>query len=168
MKKEDYLSFIQDLAKIINKNNLSEIEFKEEGLTIKLERKAENTVVREVVSSAAHSGYAASSVPAQHINNTVSQQGNVTEESNSAVIDYSKAEGAVKAPMVGVIYCAAAPEQPNFISVGTKVKTGDTLFLIEAMKVYNPIKATKDGTVKKILVENKQVVEYDEPLVIIE
>ncbi|HEX7711343.1 MAG TPA: acetyl-CoA carboxylase biotin carboxyl carrier protein, partial [Sphingomonadaceae bacterium] len=76
-------------------------------------------------------------------------------------------EGAIKSPMVGTVYLSAEPGSPPFVSVGGTVKAGDTLVIVEAMKVMNPITASKAGTVKAILVENAQPVEYDQPLVVI-
>lgn len=74
---------------------------------------------------------------------------------------------AVKSPMVGTAYMAPEPGAANFISVGQAVKEGDTLLIIEAMKVMNPITAPKGGTVTAILVDNAQPVEFDQPLVVI-
>ena len=75
---------------------------------------------------------------------------------------------AVKSPMVGTVYLAPNPEAANFVAVGQAVKAGDTLLIIEAMKVMNPIHATSAGTVKAILVDNGQPVEFDQPLVVVE
>ncbi|WP_374405200.1 acetyl-CoA carboxylase biotin carboxyl carrier protein [Pelagerythrobacter sp.] len=75
--------------------------------------------------------------------------------------------GALKSPMVGTCYLAPEPEAPNFVKVGDSVKEGDTLLIVEAMKVMNPIAADKAGTVKAILVDNAQPVEFDQPLVVI-
>ena len=74
---------------------------------------------------------------------------------------------AVKSPMVGTVYLSAEPGAAPFIEVGKSVKAGDTLVIVEAMKVMNPITATSAGTVKAILVENAQPVEYDQPLVVV-
>lgn len=74
---------------------------------------------------------------------------------------------ALKSPMVGTVYLAPEPSAPNFVTVGDSVKEGDTLLIVEAMKVMNPIAADKSGTVKSILVENAQPVEFDQPLVVI-
>ena len=76
--------------------------------------------------------------------------------------------GAVKSPMVGTVYLSAEPGAPPFVSVGAQVKAGDTLLIIEAMKVMNPITAPRAGVVTQILVQDAQPVEYDQPLVIIE
>ena len=75
--------------------------------------------------------------------------------------------GAIKSPMVGTVYLAAEPGAPNFVKVGDSVKEGQTLVIVEAMKVMNPITADKAGTVKAIHVVNAQPVEFDQPLVVI-
>ena len=75
---------------------------------------------------------------------------------------------AIRSPMVGTCYLASEPGAKPFVSEGQTVAAGDTLVIVEAMKVMNPISAPSAGTVKKILVENNQPVEFDQPLVIIE
>ncbi|MBN1325276.1 MAG: acetyl-CoA carboxylase biotin carboxyl carrier protein subunit [Alphaproteobacteria bacterium] len=75
---------------------------------------------------------------------------------------------ALKSPMVGVAYLAPEPGAKTFTSVGAKIKAGDTVALIEAMKTFNPIKSDRDGIVKEILVTDSQAVEFDQPLIIIE
>jgi acetyl-CoA carboxylase biotin carboxyl carrier protein len=78
------------------------------------------------------------------------------------------AVNAVKSPMVGTVYLAAEPGAKPFVTTGQSVKAGDTLLIVEAMKVMNPILATAAGTVKQVLVENGQPVEFDQPLVVVE
>lgn len=75
---------------------------------------------------------------------------------------------AVKSPMVGTAYLAAEPGAKPFAAVGDRVKAGDTLLIVEAMKTMNPILAPAAGTVKAVLVENGQPVEFDQPLVVVE
>ena len=75
--------------------------------------------------------------------------------------------GALKSPMVGTVYLAAEPGADPFVKVGDSVKQGDTLVIVEAMKVMNPIVADKAGTIKAILVDNAQPVEFDQPLIVI-
>ena len=75
---------------------------------------------------------------------------------------------ALKSPMVGVVYLAAEPGAKPFVTVGTSVKAGDTVALVEAMKTFNPIKSDKDGIVKEILVTDGAAVEFDQPLIVIE
>ncbi len=76
--------------------------------------------------------------------------------------------GAVKSPMVGTAYLQSDPAAPRFVTKGAKVKAGDTLLIIEAMKVMNPIKAEKGGTVTDILIDDAQPVEFGQPLMVIE
>ncbi len=76
--------------------------------------------------------------------------------------------GAVKSPMVGTCYLQPEPDAPSFVKKGTSVNAGDTLVIIEAMKVMNPIKAEKSGTVTQILIENGQPVEFGHVLMVIE
>jgi acetyl-CoA carboxylase biotin carboxyl carrier protein len=73
----------------------------------------------------------------------------------------------VRAPMVGTFYASPAPDKPAFVTVGQAVKAGDTLGIIEAMKMFNPIEADVSGTVLKVLVESGQPIEFDEPLFVI-
>jgi len=77
-------------------------------------------------------------------------------------------EGHVlRSPMVGTFYASAAPDKPAFVSVGQQVKAGETLAIIEAMKMFNPIEADASGTIVAILGENGQPVEFDQPLFVI-
>ncbi len=78
------------------------------------------------------------------------------------------AANAVKSPMVGTVYLAPNPEAKPFVTVGHKVAAGDTLVIIEAMKVMNPILAPAAGTVTAVLIETGQPVEFDQPLVVVE
>ncbi|MGH8549129.1 MAG: acetyl-CoA carboxylase biotin carboxyl carrier protein [Methylococcales bacterium] len=74
----------------------------------------------------------------------------------------------IKSPMVGTFYLSSSPGSKNFVEVGSRVSVGDTLCIIEAMKILNQIESDRDGIIRKILVENAQPVEYSEPLFIIE
>lgn len=74
----------------------------------------------------------------------------------------------IRAPMVGTFYAAASPDADNFVSVGQNINVGDTLCIIEAMKMFNRLDAEISGKIKEILVENGQAVEYDQPLFILE
>jgi len=82
--------------------------------------------------------------------------------------DVGKHPGAVKSPMVGTAYLSPEPGKWVFVNVGDKVNAGQTLLIIEAMKTFNPIKAAKAGTVTQILIEDKQPVEFGQPLMIVE
>ena len=82
---------------------------------------------------------------------------------SDGVLDYNLVE-EIKSPMVGVFYSAPSPDSEPFVSKGSKVKKGDTLCIIEAMKLMNEIESEYDGTIAEILVENGQPVEYNQPL----
>jgi acetyl-CoA carboxylase biotin carboxyl carrier protein len=74
----------------------------------------------------------------------------------------------VRSPMVGTFYGSASPESPAFVAIGQHVNAGDTLCIIEAMKMMNQIEADKSGVIKAILVQNEDAIEFDQPLFIIE
>ena len=78
------------------------------------------------------------------------------------------AENVIKSPMVGTVYLSPSPEESTFIHVGKKIKKGDTILIIEAMKTMNQIPSSLEGTVKEILVSNESPVEFDTPLIIVE
>ena len=87
---------------------------------------------------------------------------------NSTTAVNKEYANALKSPMVGVVYLATEPGAKPFVKVGDTVHAGDTVALVEAMKTFNPIKATADGVVKEILVNDAQAVEFDQPLIVIE
>jgi acetyl-CoA carboxylase biotin carboxyl carrier protein len=90
-----------------------------------------------------------------------------TPVSATPAVEAQPAGAEVKSPMVGSFYAAPAPNAKNFVTVGQSIKAGDTLCIIEAMKIMNPIKSDVNGTIVKILVENGDPVEYGQPLFIV-
>ena len=84
--------------------------------------------------------------------------------SNAPAAAQAASGKAIKSPMVGVFYAAPSPDRPPFVNVGDTVKKGDVVCIIEAMKIMNEITATESGTITEVLVENGDVVEYDQPL----
>ena len=86
----------------------------------------------------------------------------------AAPVEEEPSGNVVTAPMVGTLYRAPSPEAPPFVDVGQHVNVGDTICIIEAMKILNQIEAEVSGTVKSILVENGQPVEFDQPILVIE
>ncbi|MFT8718073.1 acetyl-CoA carboxylase biotin carboxyl carrier protein [Acetobacter sp.] len=141
---------IRALADILTDTGLTEIEIAEKDSRIRVVR-AVSTVAAPVQTIAAPAAAAPAVMPVA-----------------AAPADLSKHPGAVKSPMVGVAYLTPDPSAPAFITEGQTVTVGQTLLLIEAMKTFNQIKATKAGTVKQILVASGDPVEFDQPLVIIE
>src|SRR6185437_12575123 len=146
---------IRELADLLNDTGLTEIEIEKSGLKIR--------VAKKISINATPQAYAAIGAPAP-----LGAPASADAKQAAAVTDLSKHPGAVKSPMVGTAYRSPEPGAPTFCEIGSKVNQGDTLLIIEAMKTMNQIPAPRAGTVKAILVENAQPVEYGEPLIIIE
>ena len=149
---------IRELAELLNDTGLSEIEIEKSGLKIR--------VAKTIAVAAQPQSYVAAPVAAGAAPVAAAQEAAAAPVSLSA--DLSKHPGAVKSPMVGTAYRSPEPGAAVFCEVGSKVNQGDTLLIIEAMKTMNQIPAPRAGTVKAILFENAQPVEYGEPLIIIE
>ena len=141
---------VRKLAEILLETDLSEIEYEDNGSRIYVSRKANIAPVATQVTS--------HSVPAPTI-----QAAPVPE-----VTDWSKHPGVLRSPMVGTAYLSPEPGAPNFIKVGDVVSVGQTLLIVEAMKVMNQIKSTKAGKVTQIFISDASPVEFDQSLVIIE
>ncbi len=138
-------SLVRELAGLLKETDLSEIEVQDGERRIRVARQFTMTAAAPVAVAAP-----------------------VVAEAAAPVADISKHPGTVPSPMVGTVYLAPEPSKPDFIGVGVTVKEGDTLMIIEAMKVMNPILAPRGGTIARICVANAQPVEYGEPLVVIE
>ena len=156
---------LEQIFKIMEKFDASESSYLELQLAddyIKLKKPSNETVVQmaspNVVSMAAASPVA----PVGAVGEADQAAGQAETTKTVDEKDY------VQAPLVGVFYEASSPEQDPYVKVGSRVSKGDTLCLIEAMKMMNEVTASKDGVVKEILVENGDMVEYDAPLFIIE
>ena len=149
-------ALVKALADILDEAGLAELEYETDDLSVRLSRVSGASPVAPVAAVAAPAApvAAAPAAPA------------AAPAADSA--DAASHPGAVTSPMVGTVYVAPEPDAPNFIEVGGTVKKGQTLFIVEAMKVMNPITAPADGTVKQILVQNAQPVEFGEVLVVIE
>ena len=143
---------VRELAKILNDTGLTEIEMEKGSLKIRV-AKGGGQLVQAVAAPAA--AMPATSQP-------VAAPAAKTEKT-----DASAHPGAAKSPMVGTVYTRPSPDADSFVKVGDKVKEGDTIVLIEAMKTFNPITATKSGKIEEILVEDAQPVEFGEVLFII-
>mgnify|MGYP003430615553 FL=1 len=141
---------VRELAALLDSTHLSEIEVQDGERRIRVARQMTGAV------AAAPVAYAAPAAPA------------AAAPAEAAVDDVRKHPGLVKSPIVGTAYLTPEPGAAPFVSVGASVKAGDTLLIIEAMKVMNTITAPKAGKVAQILVNNEAPVEYDQPLVVIE
>lgn len=150
---------IKKLVDLVIKSNIAEIEVSEGNKTVRI-----NNVKN--ISSIAAPNFAGPFVPMQ---NTVSNIATPAEANVSASPAAEKvAKHTINAPMVGTVYLSSAPGAKHFVEVGQHVEVGDTLCLIEAMKMFNRIEADKSGTIGSRLVDNAQPVEYGQPLFTIE
>jgi acetyl-CoA carboxylase biotin carboxyl carrier protein len=139
--------FVRKLAKLLEETGLSEIEYAEGDKKIRCAISRGGAVPAAAIAVSAPAGDAASTVLI----------GEVTSANGTSVTS----------PMVGTAYLASGSGNPPFVKIGDKVKEGDTLLVIEAMKVMNPIKAPKSGTIAEILVGNAKPVEFGETLIVI-
>lgn len=149
-------ALVKALADILDEAGLAELEYETADLSVRLSRVSGAAPVAPVAAVAAPADASATAPAAPAAAATA----------DSA--DAASHPGAVTSPMVGTVYVAPEPDAPSFIEVGGTVKKGQTLLIVEAMKVMNPITAPADGTVKQIFVQNAQPVEFGEVLVVIE
>ncbi|MDA9131741.1 acetyl-CoA carboxylase biotin carboxyl carrier protein [Alphaproteobacteria bacterium] len=141
-------SFVKELADILDQAGLAELEYETDAVAIRLSR---------VTTTAPVAAAPVAAVPIA-----------IAEPALDLPANPADHPGAVKSPMVGTVYTAPEPDAPAFITEGAAVTAGQTLFIVEAMKVMNPITAPKAGTVVKIFVQNAQPIEFGEALVIVE
>ena len=146
-------SLVRELAELLTDNELTEIEVEDGDRRIKVKREPAALIAAgPAIPSAAP---AHSAPPPQ------------ASESAAAPAEEEIAGMAIKSPMVGTAYLSPQPGASQFVNVGDAVKAGDTLLIVEAMKVMNPITAPEGGVVKKLLVSDGQPVEFDQPLAVI-
>ena len=134
---------IKDLAKILDELKLTEISYTDGDFSVSVSKVA-----------VSHTN---SIIPSQTETNGVENKKN----------DYKNDPRAIKSPMVGTIYLQPEPGANKFVEIGSQIKSGQTLLIIEAMKTMNPIESTLQGKILKILVENEQAVEFGQPLMLI-
>ena len=148
-------ALVRELAELLNETGLTEIEVEDDDRKIRVSRGAV---------AAAAPVYAAAPAPAGAAPAPAAAAPAPAEAAAPAGPDL---KNAVKSPMVGTVYLTPEPGAAPFVAVGKDVKEGDTLLIVEAMKVMNPITAPRAGTVTAILIETAQPVEFDQPLVVI-
>jgi len=141
---------IRELARLLDETGLTEIEFERDGQRVRVARHA-------------HVVAAASPLPA-----AVGPAAVPLAATDIAAVDPAKHPGVVTSPMVGTAYIGPEPGARPFVEVGSQVRAGDTLLIVEAMKTMNQIPSPRAGTVSQILIEDGQPVEFGEPLMIIE
>ena len=148
-------ALVRELAELLDSTRLTEIEVQDGDRRVRVVRKT----------TVAAAPYYAPAAPAP-AGATASAE--ATASSAPAADDVRKHPGLVRSPIVGTAYLTPDPTSAPYVSVGQQVKAGETLLIIEAMKVMNPITAPMAGKIVRVLIANEQPVEYDEPLVVIE
>ena len=144
---------VKKLIELLEESGIAEIEINEGEESVRISRYAPNAQMAAPIQQYAPAPVAAPAVVA---------------EADSPASSPAISGHTVDAPMVGTFYTASAPGSPDFVKVGDSVNEGETVCIIEAMKILNQIEADKSGTVKAILVENAQPVEFGQPLIVIE
>ncbi len=161
---------IQELIKTVSNSDLTTFEIETEGMRIKMEKKEQQVIVERMPVNAApvepvvketlaRENIATNQVSVEKLDNniasTVEPAAKIVSEENLFV---------VKSPIVGTMYSSPNPESQNFVKVGSQVKKGDTLCILEAMKLMNEIESEIDGEIVEVLVANEEMVEYGQPL----
>ncbi|HEX4480952.1 MAG TPA: acetyl-CoA carboxylase biotin carboxyl carrier protein [Rudaea sp.] len=147
---------IKKLIDILEESNLAELEIKEGEESVRLSRMPKSGYAQMAPATHVHVEPARAAAPA-------------ATAAPSAPVESALPPGhVVRSPMVGTYYASSKPDAPPFVKVGQTVKVGDTLGIIEAMKMFNQIESDKAGTIIAVLGENGQPVEFDEPLFVIE
>lgn len=146
---------IQELIKTISDSNLTLVEIETEGLKIKLEKKQELISVERIPEI----------VKKPAVEEQTSPENEVPKIQEIMKVQPSKKEGIlVTSPIVGTFYDSSSPDSESFVTVGSKVKKGQILCIIEAMKLMNEIESEVDGEIIEVLAQKEQMVEYGQPL----
>ena len=150
---------IKKLMELLEESGIAEIEVKEGEESIKLSRNITSTTNMQVPQIIQQ--------PMQTSQPPINQQ---TSDVGTSAVDNLKEEkrNTVNSPMVGTFYASASPESKPFVTIGQSVKKGDTLCILEAMKMMNQVQAESDGKIVEILVDNAEPVEFDQPLFVLE
>ncbi|MEN3752703.1 acetyl-CoA carboxylase biotin carboxyl carrier protein [Mangrovibacter yixingensis] len=153
---------IKKLIELVEESGIAELEISEGEESVRISRAVVNPAPMMQQAYAAPAVMPAAQ-PQPALSSAVAPVAEPVKEASAEISGH-----IVRSPMVGTFYRTPSPDAKNFIEVGQKVSAGDTLCIVEAMKMMNQIEADKSGVVKAILVENGQPVEFDEPLVVIE
>ncbi|MCL6729097.1 acetyl-CoA carboxylase biotin carboxyl carrier protein [Sphingomonas hankyongi] len=149
-------TLVRELAQLLTDNELTEIEVEDGDRRIKVKREPAALIAAPSAAPALAAAPALTGPPAH-----------AKEDLGAPVAEEDAGGTSIKSPMVGTAYLSPQPGAAQFVSVGDTVKAGDTLLIVEAMKVMNPITAPEGGVVKKLLVSDGQPVEFDQPLAVI-
>lgn len=154
---------IKKLIDLLEESNLTEIEIKEGEESVRLSRLSQGGMVMAAAPAPMHVEAPRPAAPAAAPAASAGLSPEAVGKSTKDVPDGHM----IRSPMVGTYYASPSPDKPAFVKIGQTVKAGETLGIIEAMKMFNPIEADVSGTVRAILVENGQPIEFDEPMFVI-
>ena len=161
------LNYLDKLVSIFDNSTATNIEIEEDGVYIKISKKLQNDSFEKMAPYMMQSNQIQNQV---HAPQTFVDEPRQTVQLNNEKVSLApEAEKLhiVHSPIVGTFYRAPSPESPFFVEIGSKVKQGDTLCIIEAMKLMNEIESDISGTVEKILIENSKPVEFNQPMFLI-
>ena len=158
-------SEIRDLIEFISTTGLNEVNIETKELKLHIKRKPDQKVVKSAASVVAAHPVAPVHTPAPQVSAPAAPS---PKPAPAPEASSSKNTVEIKSPMIGTFYRSSNPESPPFVSVGDKVSKGQTLCIIEAMKLFNEIESEYSGTIVKALVENASPVEYDQVLFVVE
>jgi acetyl-CoA carboxylase biotin carboxyl carrier protein len=159
---------IQSLIRFVAKSGASEVSLEMEDVKITIKTTPESTASSEVVvHQMPVAGHTVMAPPVAAPPAQAAAPVAPTAEAPAAETDESKYT-VIKSPIIGTFYRKPAPDKPNFVEVGSQVNTGDTLCVIEAMKLFNDIESEVSGKIVKILVEDSSPVEFDQPLFLVD
>ena len=163
MKKPTSMSMdikqIQDLIKFVSKSGVNEVSIEEKDFKITIKTNQEPTYVTATVPTAIPAA-AVQAAPAAPVANTVATPAAPVSDDSKYI--------TVKSPMIGTFYRSPGPDKPVFANVGDEISAGKVLCIIEAMKLFNEIESEVSGKIVKILVDDAQPVEYDQPLFLVD
>ena len=148
------LDHLREILELVAQCDISEVEIEEENLRVVVRKHAPVQAMPQQITYAAPPAYAPAHTPAPSAEVAPAPAAPVGKQ--------------VHAPIVGTFYTSSSPDAPAFVKVGDKVKTGDVLCIIEAMKLMNEIESEVSGTITQVLVENGTAVEYDQPLFVVD
>ena len=155
------LTEIQELIKFVVKSGASEVTYEIKGLKLTIKTPGKNSgEQQQFIMQAPMQVAAPVAAPAE-------KKGSAKKQEAAPVADDSKLI-TIKSPMIGTFYRSSAPDKPAFVNVGDEIKKGQTICIIEAMKLFNEIESEFSGKIVKVLVEDNTPVEYDQPLFLVE
>src|SRR5690554_5321704 len=151
---------IQDLIKFVAKSGVNEVSIEEQDFKITIKANQEPTYVTANIPNQVQVA------PVQQAQAPIAPV--EAEAGHAPIVEDTSKYLTIKSPMIGTFYRSASPDKPSFVNVGDDIKAGDVVCIVEAMKLYNEIESEISGKIVKVLVDNAQPVEYDQPLYLVD